>query len=60
VRISYDKMESSTAPDAGINPQEEKIEGEMHSSHGAVVKDVVMGFADGLTVPFAVTAGLSS
>jgi vacuolar iron transporter family protein len=53
-------MESSTAPDAGINPQGEKIEGEMHSSHGAVVKDVVMGFADGLTVPFAVTAGLSS
>jgi hypothetical protein len=33
---------------------------EHHSDHGDVVRDVIIGFADGLTVPFALTAGLSS
>lgn len=27
---------------------------------GPVIRDVIIGFADGLTVPFALTAGLSS
>jgi hypothetical protein len=33
---------------------------EEHSDYGDVVRDVIIGFADGLTVPFALTAGLSS
>ncbi|KAF2815157.1 vacuolar iron transporter [Mytilinidion resinicola] len=33
---------------------------EHHTKHGAVVRDTIIGFADGLTVPFALTAGLSS
>ncbi|KAI9719768.1 MAG: hypothetical protein M1812_003256 [Candelaria pacifica] len=33
---------------------------EEHSKHGEVVHDFIIGFADGLTVPFALTAGLSS
>lgn len=33
---------------------------EKHSSHSNVVSDIIIGFADGLTVPFALTAGLSS
>ncbi|OCK86090.1 DUF125-domain-containing protein [Lepidopterella palustris CBS 459.81] len=33
---------------------------ENHTEHGAVVRDTIIGFADGLTVPFALTAGLSS
>ncbi|KAK8133156.1 hypothetical protein PG999_001329 [Apiospora kogelbergensis] len=33
---------------------------ERHTSHGDVLRDVIIGFADGLTVPFALTAGLSS
>lgn len=34
---------------------------EKHSSdNGAVIRDTIIGFADGLTVPFALTAGLSS
>lgn len=33
---------------------------ERHNGHGDVVRDVIIGFADGLTVPFALTAGLSS
>ncbi|KAF2460128.1 VIT family-domain-containing protein [Lineolata rhizophorae] len=33
---------------------------EQHSSHGEIIRDTIIGFADGLTVPFALTAGLSS
>jgi len=33
---------------------------ERHSRHGPVIRDIIIGFADGLTVPFALTAGLSS
>lgn len=33
---------------------------EKHSKYGDVIRDVIIGFADGLTVPFALTAGLSS
>ncbi|KAI1840009.1 hypothetical protein JX266_013781 [Neoarthrinium moseri] len=33
---------------------------ENHSKHGILMRDIIIGFADGLTVPFAVTAGLSS
>jgi hypothetical protein len=39
---------------------DEAAHGELHSTHGDVVRDVIIGFADGLTVPFALTAGLSS
>lgn len=35
-------------------------ESERHYESGAVVRDIVIGFADGMTVPFALTAGLSS
>jgi hypothetical protein len=33
---------------------------EGHTDSGEIVRDVIIGFADGLTVPFALTAGLSS
>ena len=33
---------------------------EKRSGHEEIVRDVIIGFADGLTVPFALTAGLSS
>lgn len=33
---------------------------EQHSAYGAVIRDGIIGFSDGLTVPFALTAGLSS
>jgi len=33
---------------------------EPHTKYGAVIHDAIIGFADGLTVPFALTAGLSS
>lgn len=33
---------------------------EEHSSNGDTIRDITIGFADGLTVPFALTAGLSS
>ena len=33
---------------------------ERHTENGGLVRDAIIGLADGLTVPFAVTAGLSS
>jgi hypothetical protein len=33
---------------------------EQHGSNTKVIRDIIIGFADGLTVPFALTAGLSS
>lgn len=33
---------------------------EGHSTNGIFIRDSIIGFADGLTVPFALTAGLSS
>ncbi|KAK3116951.1 Protein ccc1 [Teratosphaeriaceae sp. CCFEE 6253] len=33
---------------------------EGHTGHGELVRDTIIGFADGLTVPFALTAALSS
>ena len=33
---------------------------EEHKHHGEVIRDLIIGFSDGLTVPFALTAGLSS
>ena len=33
---------------------------EQHFTAGEMVRDVVIGMSDGLTVPFALTAGLSS
>lgn len=33
---------------------------EPHSQNSALVRDAIIGLADGLTVPFALTAGLSS
>lgn len=32
---------------------------EHHATHGLFIRDSIIGFADGLTVPFALTAGLS-
>ena len=33
---------------------------EHHKGHGYLIRDSIIGFADGVTVPFALTAGLSS
>jgi hypothetical protein len=33
---------------------------EPHSQNSSLVRDAIIGLADGLTVPFALTAGLSS
>lgn len=33
---------------------------ERHTGHSVFVRDSIIGFADGLTVPFALTAGLSA
>lgn len=45
---------SSSAPISGPTHSEH------HARNGIFVRDSIIGFADGLTVPFALTAGLSS
>ncbi|KAJ3125089.1 hypothetical protein HK100_010998, partial [Physocladia obscura] len=46
-----DTSEAADAADAHIEP---------HFTGAEVVRDIVVGLSDGLTVPFALTAGLSS
>lgn len=47
-------------------PSIEKMDGsvdihkEGHRGHGYLIRDSIIGFSDGVTVPFALTAGLSS
>lgn len=60
------------AKELPIEPEIEKIRGDMRTAstsgsqrvkrpqHGPMIRDTIIGFADGLTVPFALTAGLSS
>ncbi|KUL91148.1 hypothetical protein ZTR_00754 [Talaromyces verruculosus] len=43
-----------------LSPQDAHIANESYSGHGDIIRDIIIGFADGLTVPFALTAGLSS
>ncbi|KAG5656739.1 hypothetical protein HG530_011017 [Fusarium avenaceum] len=42
-----------------LHPNHSKHE-ECHVDYSDVLRDVIIGFSDGLTVPFALTAGLSS
>lgn len=43
-----------------VKQQETKPDSEHHTSNGDMIRDMTIGFADGLTVPFALTAGLST
>lgn len=40
--------------------QDDRPHAEHHTSNGDLIRDITIGFADGLTVPFALTAGLST
>jgi VIT1/CCC1 family predicted Fe2+/Mn2+ transporter len=58
------RMETATLPPApyreGLPPQPPgPPEGEQHFTGSETVRDLVIGMADGLTVPFALAAGLS-
>ncbi len=52
----------SEVPSVGLSRRKRGMPShlEEHSKYGDIVRDVIIGFADGLTVPFALTAGLSS
>ncbi|KAK6440138.1 Protein ccc1 [Oleoguttula sp. CCFEE 5521] len=59
IASEIEKPLSSTASidmEAGRRP----VHKERHTAHTDLVRDVIIGFSDGLTVPFALTAGLSS
>jgi vacuolar iron transporter family protein len=63
-------MSSSTIPAEPISEKQpdvtrskskrEAAHNEKHIGYGDIIRDIIIGFADGLTVPFALTAGLSS
>lgn len=53
-------MSVSQAEPPSEHPQPTHASSERHSEFGDVVRDAIIGFADGMTVPFALTAGLSS
>jgi hypothetical protein len=69
--LTMDSNHSTLQPaDSTIEPPSERrprdrthrdaAHSERHSNYGNIVRDIIIGFADGLTVPFALTAGLSS
>jgi hypothetical protein len=43
-----------------ISTPDTQAETEKHSTNSGLVRDAIIGLAVGLTVPFALTAGLSS
>jgi hypothetical protein len=53
-------MSTSRAEPMSEQPIPTHADSERHSESGAIVRDMTIGFADGMTVPFALTAGLSS
>lgn len=69
-RLSSTEISSSTLPaktmsDKRLNATRSKSKrgathSEEHNDYGDIIRDTIIGFADGLTVPFALTAGLSS
>lgn len=55
-----DAASSTTATNNSIAMPHGPSHSERHSSHSDAIRDAIIGFADGLTVPFALTAGLSA
>jgi hypothetical protein len=53
-------MSTSIAEPLSEAPIPTHAASERHSESGAIIRDMTIGFADGMTVPFALTAGLSS
>ncbi|KAI9892840.1 MAG: hypothetical protein M1814_000999 [Vezdaea aestivalis] len=61
LRDDSSKQWESIAPiESGTTVCSDKAEKKRKSDRGPVIRDSIIGFADGLTVPFALTAGLSS
>jgi VIT family len=71
--FAAEETSSSTLPTSSAGPVSEKwpnftrskskreaVHNEKHNNYGDIIRDIIIGFADGLTVPFALTAGLSS
>eukprot|EP00186_Timspurckia_oligopyrenoides_P001153 CAMPEP_0182445654 /NCGR_PEP_ID=MMETSP1172-20130603/3709_1 /TAXON_ID=708627 /ORGANISM="Timspurckia oligopyrenoides, Strain CCMP3278" /LENGTH=255 /DNA_ID=CAMNT_0024641465 /DNA_START=57 /DNA_END=824 /DNA_ORIENTATION=- len=53
-------VDSSTSLLNNSAESQEYFHAEPHWTGGALIKDIILGFSDGLTVPFALAAGLSS
>lgn len=53
-------MTKEAAQQSGTDSDQSSAHEERHAQHSVFVRDSIIGFADGLTVPFALTAGLSA
>ena len=61
IDTSLQQNESQLAHSPGVAGRLPDHHAETHTSnYDAIARDVILGFSDGLTVPFALTAGLSS
>lgn len=54
------EMQAHESSPTHIQPQPTVFHIEHHSSSSELIRDAIIGLSDGLTVPFALTAGLSS
>jgi hypothetical protein len=52
--------ESDTESNTASVTSSQSLHNEKHGKHSDFMRDAIIGFADGLTVPFALTAGLSA
>ncbi|KAK2590840.1 Protein ccc1 [Conoideocrella luteorostrata] len=50
----------SKSTDSSSSSSHQSSTSSTHFDYGNVLRDIIIGFSDGLTVPFALTAGLSS
>lgn len=55
--VSRHGSDSHTLPPLEEHPTQKKSS---HIDRNDLIRDAIIGFADGLTVPFALTAGLSA
>src|SRR5947207_14266444 len=59
IRIQKEKKRKPAWPFVPYNSPMPRLHREYHFSASNVVRDIVIGMSDGLTVPFALAAGLS-
>ncbi|KAF5020026.1 hypothetical protein F66182_7962 [Fusarium sp. NRRL 66182] len=57
--ISYQSSQHTVYDPPSLHPSTSKHE-QCHVDYSDILRDIIIGFSDGLTVPFALTAGLSS
>ena len=58
--LPFSSVKEEQDSESSYSLLEGHVASESHSDSADIIRDIIIGFADGLTVPFALTAGLSS